>query len=85
MHQRTRQAITARKPALMRAIRTFNKYCAKLEDLHKPSWAIPLPEPLPVNLGALRDRSDLMEDVWISREKDSMPRWLEDLDVRNGM
>lgn len=69
----------------MRAIRTFNKYCAKLEDLHKPSCAIPLPEPLPINFGALQDRSDLMEDIWISREKEAMPRWLEDLDIRNGI
>ncbi|KZP20737.1 hypothetical protein FIBSPDRAFT_701129, partial [Athelia psychrophila] len=32
-HQRTRQAITRRKPALMRAIHTFNKYCGQLADL----------------------------------------------------
>ncbi|KAF7975585.1 hypothetical protein HWV62_9141 [Athelia sp. TMB] len=84
-HQRTRQAITRRKPALLRAIRTFNKYCAQLSDLHDPSWSIPLPQPLPTNLAALRDRSDLMEDVWISRREEEMPRWLSDLSVRDGI
>ncbi|KZP28678.1 hypothetical protein FIBSPDRAFT_994208 [Athelia psychrophila] len=84
-HQRTRQAITRRKPALLRAIHTFNKYCAQLVDLHDPSWAIPLPQPLPTNLSALRDRSDLMEDVWISRREEEMPRWLADSSVRNGI
>ncbi|KAF7971664.1 hypothetical protein HWV62_20634 [Athelia sp. TMB] len=84
-HQRTRQAITRRKPALLRAIRTFNKYCAQLSDLHDPSWSIPLPQPLPTNLAALRDRSDLMEDVWISRREEEMPRWLSDLSVHDGI
>ncbi|KAF7967404.1 hypothetical protein HWV62_34409 [Athelia sp. TMB] len=84
-HQRTRQAITKRKPALLRAIHTFNKYCAQLTDLHNPSWGIPLPQPLPINLAALRDRSDLMEDVWISRREEEMPRWLADSDIRDGI
>lgn len=85
MHQRTRAAITKRTPALMRAIRTFNKYCAKLSDLHDPSWTIPVPSPLPTHLADLRDRSDLLEDVWISRREESTPRWLADFNVRDGI
>ncbi|KZP28753.1 hypothetical protein FIBSPDRAFT_728861 [Athelia psychrophila] len=84
-HQRTRQAITKRKPALLRAIHTFNRYCAKLADLHDPSWSIPLPQPLPINLSDLRDRSDLMEDIWISRREEDLPRWLADTNIRQGM
>lgn len=84
-HQRTRQAITRRKPALLRAIHTFNRYCATLADLHEPSWAIPLPQTLPINLAELRDRSDLMEDVWISRREEELPRWLADSNIRDGM
>ncbi|KAF7976360.1 hypothetical protein HWV62_6913 [Athelia sp. TMB] len=84
-HQRTRQAITRRKPALLRAIHTFNRYCATLADLHDPSWAIPIPQPMPTNLAALRDRLDLMEDVWISRREEDLPRWLADSNVRDGI
>ncbi|KZP13887.1 hypothetical protein FIBSPDRAFT_669407, partial [Athelia psychrophila] len=84
-HQRTRQAITRRKPALLRAIHTFNRYCAQLADLHDPLWAIPLPQPLPTNLAALQDTSDLMEDVWISRRQEDMPRWLAETSVREGI
>ncbi|KZP33320.1 hypothetical protein FIBSPDRAFT_882069 [Athelia psychrophila] len=65
-HQRTRQAITRRKPALMRAIHTFNKYCGQLADLHDLS-------------------SNLMEDIWISRREEEMPRWLADSNMRNGI
>lgn len=85
MHQRTRAAITKRTPALMRSIRTFNKYCAKLADLHDPSWSIPVPAPLPTHLADLRDRLDLLEDVWISRREQSTPRWLSDFNVRDGI
>ncbi|KAF7977559.1 hypothetical protein HWV62_3356 [Athelia sp. TMB] len=85
MHQRTRAAITKRTPALMRAIRTFNKYCAKLSDLHDPSWSIPVPAPLPTFLADLRDRSDLLEDVWISRREAITPRWLAEFNVRDGI
>ncbi|KZP31005.1 hypothetical protein FIBSPDRAFT_945504 [Athelia psychrophila] len=59
MHQRTRAAITKRTPALMRAIRTFNKYCAKSSDLHDPSWTIPVPSPLPTHLADLNPPFDL--------------------------
>lgn len=85
LHQKTRQAITKRTPALQRSIRTYNKYCAKLADLHNPSWLIPVPDPLPTNLAQLRDDSSLMEDVWIARTEQQVPRWLDDANVRDGI
>jgi hypothetical protein len=85
LHQTTRKAISKRKPALMNAIRKFNKYCMTLEMLYKPEWDIPLPEPLPTQLAVLRDSSTLMEDVWITPMEGQVPRWLEDADVREGI
>lgn len=69
----------------MNAIRKFNRYCELLESLYKPEWNIPLPEPLPTQLAILRDSSQLMEDVWITRSQHEVPRWLEDGDVREGI
>ena len=85
IHQSTRKAISKRKPALMNAIHKFNKYCEALENLYKPEWNIPLPEPLPTQLAVLRDSSSLMEDVWIVPAEGEVPRWLEDSDVREGI
>ncbi|GLB45913.1 hypothetical protein LshimejAT787_3800020 [Lyophyllum shimeji] len=85
LHQATRQAIQKRKPALMNAIKKFNKYCATLASLYKPEWAIPLPDPLPTDLKSLREGPLLMEDIWITRSPGEVPRWLEDLDVREGI
>jgi hypothetical protein len=85
LHQSTRKAISKRKPALMNAIRKFNRYCEALENLYKPEWNIPLPEPLPTQLAVLRDSSSLMEDVWIAPAEGEVPRWLEDRDVREGI
>lgn len=70
----------------MRAIHKFNNYCETLASLHQPEWAIPLPDPLPTKLHDLREGGSLlMEDVWIARSPGEMPRWLEDLDVREGI
>jgi hypothetical protein len=85
LHQHTRKAISKRKPALMAAIRKFNRYCETLESLHQPSWSIPLPKPLPTGLAALRTSTDLQEDVWVTPSHGSIPRWLEDPDVRDGI
>ena len=87
LHQSTLKAIQKRKPVLLTAIRKFNKYCATLAKLHKPEWGIPLPAPLPVTLDSLRGNGStiLMEDVWISRTPGSLPRWLEDSDMREGI
>ena len=56
-----------------------------MRELHKPDWLIPIPQSLPTDLGTLRDSSELMEDVWISRSPGPIPRWLEDPDVRDGI
>lgn len=85
LHQHTRKAIAKRKPALMTAIRKFNLYCATLEELSDPAWSIPLPQPLPTELTNLRNCNHLMEDVWIHPSSGDVPRWLEDLDVRDGI
>lgn len=85
LHQYTRKAIDKRKPALLNAIKKFNMYCETLEKLYDPQWGIPLPQPLPTELVAMRESPHLMEDVWITPSMTSVPRWLEDLDVRNGI
>ena len=85
LHQATRKAISKQKPALMHVIWKFNQYCAQLEEMFQPEWAIPLPEPLPTQLALLCECNHLIEDVWISRSEGQVPRWLEDIDVRKGI
>ena len=85
LHQQTRKAIAKRTPALVAAIQRFNKYCATLQDLYNPEWSIPLPQPLPTTLRALREDPHLMEDVWITPSEGAIPRWLEDANVRRGI
>jgi hypothetical protein len=85
LHQHTRKAIAKRKPALISALRKFNKYCETLETLYDPAWSIPLPQPLPTDLSELRNCTHLMEDVWVTPSDGSIPRWLEDLDIREGI
>lgn len=76
LHQSTRKAISKCKPALMNAIRKFNKYCKALKKLYKPEWNIPLPEPLLTQLAVLCDSSILMEDVWVAPAVGEVPHWL---------
>ena len=85
LHQATRKAITKRKPALLSAIKKFNNYCSRLAVLHHSEWLVPLPEPLPLKLAELRDSKVLMEDVWITPSDGEVPRWLQDVDIRNGI
>ncbi|KAJ7502581.1 hypothetical protein B0H11DRAFT_1712541 [Mycena galericulata] len=85
LHQATRKAITRRQPALVRAIRKFNAYCAQLETLRPPGCPIPIPAALPTTLDALRSSPALHEDVWIQSASEPIPRWLEDHDVRDGI
>jgi hypothetical protein len=85
LHQETRKAIAKRQPALMTTIRKFNSYCKHLESLYDLTWGIPLPPPLPTKLADLRNDPTLMEDVWITPSVDNVPRWIEDVDVRDGI
>ncbi|KAF8178009.1 hypothetical protein BJ912DRAFT_856565, partial [Pholiota molesta] len=85
LHQQTRKAISKRAPALLTAIKKFNVYCAKLEDLYDPACNIPLPLPLPTKLADLRDDSSLMEDVWISPLEAKSQPWLDDPSIRSGI
>jgi len=69
----------------MSAIRKFNSYCERLAELYDVSSGIPLPSPLPTKLAELRNDQSLLEDVWISPSVGEIPRWLEDVDVREGI
>jgi hypothetical protein len=85
LHQQTRKAISKRQPALMTALRKFNAYCERLEELYNPAYGIPLPTPLPTKLNDLRNDQSLMEDVWITPSTGDVPRWLQDQDIRDGI
>lgn len=85
LHQATRTAIKKRAPALMAGLRKYNDICAMLVTMYQVQWNIPLPEPLPTELKPLRDAPHLMEDVWISRPMEEVPRWLSDSAVRRGI
>jgi hypothetical protein len=85
IHQSTRDAIAKRKPALLKAIQKFNAYCEQLAAIYRPEWGLPLPEALPVKLDALRNSSSLLEDVWITRSPQEVPRWLDEVEVRVGI
>ena len=81
------KAIKKQQPALLTAIRKFNRYCTRLAELHKPEWGIPLPTTLPTTLDELHGNGStiLMEDVWITQTPGALPRWLEDTNVREGI
>lgn len=86
LHQQTRKAITKRKPALLAAIRKFNKYCITLSKLAELEEGEPtIPRPLPSELSILRDDPYLMEDVWVSPSMQAAPPWLTDAKVRKGI
>ncbi|KAJ7841963.1 hypothetical protein B0H13DRAFT_2205233 [Mycena leptocephala] len=85
LYQMTRKAITRRQPALVRALKKFNTYCARLELLRPPGCNIPIPAALPTTLDGLRSDPLLHQDVWIQSSNEPVPRWLEDYDVRDGI
>ena len=70
---------------MMSAIRKFNNYCLRLEELYDLSYAIPLPTPLPTKLAELHNDQTLFEDVWITRSQGEIPLWLKDCEVRSGI
>jgi hypothetical protein len=85
LYQLTRKAITRRQPALVRALKKFNGYCARLELLRPPGCNVPIPAALPTTLDGLRSDPLLHQDVWIQASNEPVPRWLEDYDVRDGI
>ncbi|KAF8452783.1 hypothetical protein L210DRAFT_3608606 [Boletus edulis BED1] len=85
LHQQTCKAISRRQPALMSALRKYNRYCEQLADSYDLAYAIPLPSPLSTKLAELQGDPSLLQDVWISPAEGSIPRWLEDADVRDGI
>ncbi|KAI1790619.1 hypothetical protein LXA43DRAFT_882467 [Ganoderma leucocontextum] len=85
LHQQTRKAIAKRTPALLTAIRKFNNYCDLLAEQYQPAWEFPLPTRLPTTLNELREDSSLLADVWVTRVSPTIPRWLKDVEVRQGI
>ena len=85
LHQQTPKAIPKRQPSLISAIKRFNRFCERLEELYDPSYKIPIPAALPTKLDDLRQDPILMEDVWIERSEIGTPFWLEDQDIRTGI
>ena len=85
LHQQTRQAISKRTPALITAIRKFNRYCEELQRVYRPEWSFPLPAVLPTELGPLREDPCLLADIWVTRVSTPTPRWLSDVQVRKGI
>ena len=73
LHQQTRKAIVKRQPTLMAAICKYNNYCEQLSQLHNPTWAVPLPMPLPTTFVDLRNDLTLMQDVWITPSMGEVP------------
>ena len=85
LHQQARTAISKRTPALLTAIRKFNKYCDELQQQEKPEWNFLLPASLPTELGPLREDASLLADVWVTRPSVTKPKWLEDPQIRTGI
>ncbi|KAI1784327.1 hypothetical protein LXA43DRAFT_901841 [Ganoderma leucocontextum] len=85
LHQQTRKAIAKRTPALITAIRKFNNYCDALTEQYQPAWEFPLPTRLPTTLNELREDSSLLADVWVTRVAPTIPRWLKEVEVRQGI
>ena len=85
LHQQTCRAMQRRTPALIAAIRKFNKYCDMLVTLSDPATNIPLPRHLKTDLNLLRDDPYLMEDVWIYPSAEATPPWLTDTKVCKGI
>ncbi|KAJ7830384.1 hypothetical protein B0H13DRAFT_2433725 [Mycena leptocephala] len=83
--RRTQPLEIRRQPALVRALKKFNAYCARLEELRPAGCNIPIPAALPTTLDGLRSDPLLHQDVWIQASNEPVPRWLEDIDVRDGI
>jgi len=69
----------------MAAICKYNNYCEQLSQLYNPTWVVSLPTPLPTTLVDLQNDPTLMQDVWITPSTGEVPRWLEDIDVHDGI
>jgi hypothetical protein len=87
-HQRTKNAMKGRTAALFTQIRKFNKYCSDLQEKKNPTWMVPLPKPLPLDITKMREDPEFYQDVWISVDEALTrpgPDWLTREDVRMGI
>jgi hypothetical protein len=85
LHQRTLNVMKNREPAHKKAITHYNKLCAELKELHKDEYNVPPPLPLQSSIEVLKEDPDLMQDVWIGKPSEPIPRWVTDEKVRNGI
>ncbi|KZT21004.1 hypothetical protein NEOLEDRAFT_1158394 [Neolentinus lepideus HHB14362 ss-1] len=83
---RTCKTMAKHWPALLAALRKFNKYCDNLQELHMLAWGVPVPSKLPLDLTVLRDDPVLLQDVWIEPCTHAvLPQWLYDANVCIGI
>ncbi|KAK0196126.1 hypothetical protein F5146DRAFT_1133595 [Armillaria mellea] len=86
LHQQTQKSISHHKPALMAAIRKFNKYVEQLAHLaNENKIEFPLPCQLSAKLSHLRNSDDLLQDVWIQAIPTEAPAWLVDVNMCQGI
>ena len=71
----------------MKALETYNTYCKTLAKIAPLDCPVPIPKPLPTELGPLREDPDLMQDIWITplSPSEPMPPWLQDPNVWRGI
>lgn len=84
-HQRAKQALQKRGPALQRAIQRYNNLCARLALLSPAGSNFPLPEPLSTDLALLRDDGSYLQDVFLSHSVGPAPAWITDPTLRHAI
>ncbi|KZV91813.1 hypothetical protein EXIGLDRAFT_586121, partial [Exidia glandulosa HHB12029] len=85
LHQRARAALQKRAPALQRAIKRYNKLCARLRRLRPAGSTFPLPEALSTDLKKVRDDGTYLQDVYISHSVGPAPAWITDPSLRSAI
>lgn len=83
-HQRLREALTKRTPAILATVRKFNSLRQTLVDLKPADSDFPLPDALPEDWTALRESDSLFVDVWL-HETIEVPKWVSDPKARQGI
>lgn len=84
-HQRAKQALQKRGPALQRSIQRYNKLCERLALLRPVGSNFPLPLPLSTDLTLVRDDGSYLQDVFLSHNVGPAPAWISDPTLRNAI
>ena len=67
-------------------IKKYNTQCKLINELAGANPTFPLPQPLPTEIGKLREHDDLTVDVWVgSANEQDAPEWLKNAKVRDGI